>query len=127
MIPMIEAAEARGIEWHLLYGGRSRQSMAFLSELSDYGDKVTVWPNDEHGLLDLAAILDPPRDDTLVYCCGPEPLLNAVEAACADWPDGRLQIERFAAKAVTDEQAAAELEHFEVVCARSGVTVSVCA
>jgi ferredoxin-NADP reductase len=43
ILTMIEAAEAEGAEWQLLYGGRQRSSMAFLPELARYGDRVTVW------------------------------------------------------------------------------------
>ena len=81
ILPMVAAAEAAGADWRLVYGGRQRASMAFLDELAGYGDRVTVCPQDETGLLDLAALLGTPQPDTLVYCCGPEPLLDAVEAA----------------------------------------------
>jgi ferredoxin-NADP reductase len=47
LLPMIAAAEAAGAEWRLLYGGRSRASMAFLDELAGYGDKVLIHPQDE--------------------------------------------------------------------------------
>jgi ferredoxin-NADP reductase len=124
ILPMIEAAAASGADWELLYGGRNRGSMAFLDELVFHGDRVEVCPQEEHGLLDLKSALGSPRDDTLVYCCGPEPLLNAVEAVCAPWPGGSLHIERFAAKALADPPANA-LETFEVVCQRSGVSVTV--
>ena len=83
---MIAAAEAAGAEWELVYGGRQRASMAFLDELAAYGDRVTVWPQDETGLLDLPASSAHPQPDTMVYCCGPEPLLAAVEQNCAAWP-----------------------------------------
>jgi len=76
-------------------------------------------------MLDLEAALGTPRDDTLVYCCGPEPLLNAVEGFCASRPTGSLHLERFAAKAVSEEAAAAALDTFEVLCQRTGVTVEV--
>ncbi|CAM2896501.1 cytochrome P450/oxidoreductase [Skermania piniformis] len=122
ILAMIEAAEARGAQWNLLYGGRSRTSMAFLDQLGD-DDRVTVWPQDEQGLLDLATVLGTPRSDTLVYCCGPGALLDAVEAGCAAWPDGSLHLERFAAKKI--EASADALNSFEVECARSGVTVTV--
>src|SRR6202012_6253744 len=85
-LPMIAAASAAGAGWRLLYGGRRRASMAFLPELARYGDRVTVAPQDETGLLDLDALLGTPQPDTLVYCCGPEPLLAAGEARCAVWP-----------------------------------------
>ena len=125
ILAMIEEAEARGADWRLLYGGRHTDSMAFVDDLACWGDRVTVWPQDTHGLLDLEAVLGAPREDTLVYCCGPEGLLGAVESACATWPDGSLHVERFAAKAVSAEAAAGALDSFEVVCRRSGVTVNV--
>nr|WSX52181.1 PDR/VanB family oxidoreductase [Streptomyces sp. NBC_00974] len=80
VLPMVRAAEAAGAAWTLLYGGRSRASMPFLTELAAYGDRVTVVPQDEAGLPDLSplASLGP---DTLVYCCGPAPLMAAVLAA----------------------------------------------
>ncbi len=41
ILPMIAAVTAAGADWHLLYGGRYRDSMAFLPELARYGDRVT--------------------------------------------------------------------------------------
>jgi ferredoxin-NADP reductase len=118
---MIEAAQRAGTDWTLLYGGRTRASMAFAEELAArYTKRVTVWPQDQRGLLDLESLLKEPEDNTLVYCCGPEALLSAVEQHSAHWPAGILHIERFAAKAPTAEEAAEALEQFEVVCQRSG-------
>jgi cytochrome P450/ferredoxin-NADP reductase len=122
MIPMIRAAEAAGAEWQLVYGGRQRSSMAFLDELAAYGDRVLVHPQDEFGLLDLAGLLGQPQPDTLVYCCGPEPLLAAVEASCVDWPKRSLHVERFVAKALTEPVLR---EPFEVHLAQSNLTLTV--
>lgn len=121
ILPMAAEAEASGADWSLHYGGRRRASMAFLDELAPYGDKVVLRPEDEFGLLDLAAILEP-RADTAVYACGPEGLLQAVEERCAAWPPGSLHVERFAAKPVADSAATTS---FEVVCQRTGITVTV--
>jgi ferredoxin-NADP reductase len=126
ILAMLEAAQRAGNDWTLLYGGRTRASMAFAEELAQrYPDRVTIWPQDERGLLDLDSLLKDPEDNTLVYCCGPEVLLTAVEQHCAQWPAGVLHIERFAAKAPTSEEAAAALDRFEVVCQRTGVTLEV--
>ena len=97
LIPMIASAERAGADWRLIYGGRTRASMAFVDELQlRYSDRVVICPPDESGLLDLAAILADPCEGRLVYCCGPEALLSAVEARCVAWPSGSLHIERFA-------------------------------
>ncbi|MEV1061864.1 PDR/VanB family oxidoreductase [Streptomyces sp. NPDC050263] len=118
MLPMLAAAEAAGAEWSLLYGGRTRASMAFTEELAGYGDRVTVAPQDETGLLDLGSVLGTMPEGTLVYCCGPGPLLDAVEERC---PAGALHVERFQAK----EQPAGEDGEFEVELAQSGHTLTV--
>jgi ferredoxin-NADP reductase len=122
MLPMIAEAEAAGADWNLVYGGRSRSSMAFLDELAVHGGRVTIVPEDEAGRLDLGAVLGAPRSDTAVYCCGPSGLLDAVEKMCEPWAAGALHYERFSAK----EQAPVEPgSSFEVVLARSGMTLSV--
>ena len=116
--PILAMTRTAESDWHLFYGGRAQSSMAFLDQF-DPG-RVTVWPQDEKGLLPLAQILESLEADTLVYCCGPEPLLAAVEALC---PAGILRLERFTAKPV--EPTAEGDTSFEVVCQRSGVTVTV--
>lgn len=124
LLPMIAEAEASGADWTLHYVGRSRATMAFLDELSAYGDRVHLVARDEADPLDVAALLAEPQDDTLVYCCGPERLLVAVEAACASgWPPGALHLERFAAKEI--EAPAGGERSFEVVLASSGMTLTV--
>jgi ferredoxin-NADP reductase len=125
ILPMLEAVIRAGAEWHLLYGGRSRRSMAFLDELAIYGERVEVRPQDEYGLLDLGAALDATGQDALVYCCGPPALLDAVEERCADRRPGSVRVERFAPRS---EQAAAGGDRpgsFDVICKRSGITVTV--
>ncbi|MFC5212893.1 PDR/VanB family oxidoreductase [Streptomyces coerulescens] len=118
ILPMLAAAEAARAEWTLLYGGRTRRSMAFRGELERYGDRVTVVPQDESGLLDLAPVLDDLPDGTLVYCCGPGPLLDAVEERC---PAGILHVERFQPKGRPADQQA----EFEVELTQSGRTLTV--
>ena len=123
LLPMIASVHRRGVPWELVYGGRQRSSMAFVEELAAYGDQVRLWPQDEKGFLDLAGLLGEPRPDTLVYCCGPEGLLSAVEAQCARWPAGSLHLERFAARAL--DPATTVDKQFELVLQRSGITTTV--
>jgi ferredoxin-NADP reductase len=126
MMPMIAAAEAAGAAWRLLYGGRTRSSMAFADELERHGDRVAVCAGDVQANFraNLASALSDPAENTLVYCCGPEGLLTAVEEACKTWPDGSLHIERFSAKAL-EEPSPDALATFEIECQRSGVTLTV--
>ncbi len=103
LLPMIRRLHAEGRNWRLIYGGRSRRSMAYLAELDGYGDRVEVRPFDESGHPDLDAALGEPADGSAVYCCGPEGLIAAVEDRCSAWPAGTLHVERFSASPRDDE------------------------
>lgn len=122
LLPMIRQLDGAGRRWKLLYGGRSRKSMAYLHELERYGDRVDIRPFDEHGHLDLEAAFAQCSDDTAVYCCGPEGLIAAVEELSASLPSGAVHVERFAARARDDED---DLEAFELVLAKSGQRLTV--
>ncbi|MEU6308667.1 PDR/VanB family oxidoreductase [Streptomyces chartreusis] len=119
ILAMARQAERDGVPYRLIHGGRSRASMAFGAELSALTGEVTLVPQDEHGHPDLASALRDLPADALVYCCGPEPLLKAVEDAC---PAGQLRVERFAAPVVERD---GDDTSFEVECRRSGVTLNV--
>ncbi|MFE7354875.1 PDR/VanB family oxidoreductase [Streptomyces sp. NPDC057543] len=122
ILPMVRSVAASGADWRLLYGGRSRSSMPFLDEIEKLGaegDRVTVVAQDEAGRPDTAAALADTAPGTAVYCCGPEPLMDAVAAAL---PPGRtLHLERFTA-ATTSSAGSGP---FEVELRRSGRTVHV--
>ncbi|MEV6441279.1 PDR/VanB family oxidoreductase [Amycolatopsis sp. NPDC051716] len=106
ILPMLDQVTAAGRDWQLVYGGRTRGSMAFTEELSRHGGRVLFRPQDEHGLLDLPTLLAAARPGTAVYCCGPEPLLAAVEAlGPAD-----LHVERFTARLDEGPRTAFEVE-----------------
>jgi ferredoxin-NADP reductase len=126
----------------VLYGGRTRPSMAFLDELAALGGTVDVIPQDERGYPDLDGAMTAAPAGTAVYCCGPEPLIRAVEQACerhlgAD----AMHFERFGAPTppapgTTGTAAAAGpgtpgadegLAEFEVELKKSGRTLKVTA
>ncbi len=122
LIPMLTAVDAAGAEWDLHYGGRTEASMAYLAELRERGERVHVTPQDQLGMLDLKAILGEPQGGVYVYCCGPEALLAAVEAACETWPMGALHLERFAPKELDPDLVDTE---FEVELSSSGEVLTV--
>lgn len=121
ILPMIGASSEHRKRWTLVYGGRSRSSMAFVSELSRYHDgEVSVVPENERGLIDLDRLLSNPRSDTAIYCCGPEPLLVATEQRITSWRPGALHTERFAPK-----QRTLRAGEFEVEIASTGERILV--
>ncbi|WP_086838813.1 PDR/VanB family oxidoreductase [Amycolatopsis kentuckyensis] len=111
ILPMLDRVARSGRGWQLVYGGRTRGSMAFTEELSRHGDRVLFRPQDQHGLLDLPTLLAAVQPGTAVYCCGPEPLLAAVEALGPE----DLHVERFTARPDESPRTA-----FEVKLAGSG-------
>jgi len=122
ILPMIAQAHAAGAEWELHFGGRSRASMAFLDELAAYGDRVHLYPQDEVGHPPLADLFAAPQADTLIYACGPEPLLAAVESQLGEWPADALHTERFAPKVI---ELTEPDESFEVEFQMSGTTLTI--
>jgi ferredoxin-NADP reductase len=120
ILAMARRADRDGIPFRLVHGGRSRASMAFGCELAALtGGEVTLVPQDEQGHIDLDAALAGLPADALVYVCGPEPLLTAVQERC---PREQLRLERFAAPVV---ERTGDGTAFEVECRRSGLTVTV--
>lgn len=123
LVAMIGRAQAGGASWTLFYGGRTRRSMALAEDLANYGDGVSILPEDEQGLLDLDTILARPQPDTAIYCCGPEPLIAAVEARTAQWAAGALHVERFTPRPAVESQLSSGSFHVDL--ARSGMTLEV--
>jgi ferredoxin-NADP reductase len=115
LLPMLR--ESR--DWALHYCVRDPAEAAFRHELPA-GDVTLHGPRSR---LDVVALLAEPRADMLIYCCGPERLMAAVEQAGAHWPEGSLRFEWFAPRSRPEGEGAPGA--FEVRCARSGVTLTV--
>lgn len=121
LLSMIYELDHSGAEWELHYGGRSREEMAFLDEVTKWEDRVTVYPQTEVGLLPLNDIVDGCRDQsTTVYACGPPAMLSALEAQAAGQKPVYLRVERFAGPEPHDTDS-----EFTVVLANSGHRVPV--
>lgn len=90
---MIKKASADGASWRLFYCARSRESMAYREELSQYGDQAVFAASADSERLDVAEIIDSSHANSLIYCCGPERLI--AEAALHMRPGKILHAERF--------------------------------
>ncbi|CQD11190.1 oxidoreductase [Mycobacterium lentiflavum] len=115
ILPMIQVAQQRGINWRAIYAGRSREYMPFLDEVVAVApDRVTIWADDEHGRCaavdDLLVGAGPA---TAVYVCGPTGMLDAVRFARNEHADAPLHYERFSPPPVVDG------DPFELELARS--------
>ena len=123
ILPMVKAANARGIPWRMVYLGRTRENMPFLDELEACtGGDVDVRPDDEFGLPDVGRLLTRLHPGGATYVCGPPPVSDAARRLIsAIDPTGSMHTERFSAPPVVGGKP------FDVKLARSGVTVSVAA
>jgi ferredoxin len=126
---MVEELERRSATWRLYYGGRTRESMAFVDELEALGgERTKIVPQDVDGLLDIAGIIGSLTADAVVYCCGPAALLDAVAEACsAAGVLDRLHFERFTAPSAPLEFDESGDIAFDVELRASGVTLHVAA
>jgi len=122
LLPMMRSVDRSGVRWRALYAGRTRSGMAFLPEVAGYGDRVEVWVDDERGtMVDLAALVRDAPSDAAIYCCGPTPMIDAVEELGARFASRRVVTERFSAVPVDRDDDS----RFQVRCALSDVTVDV--
>jgi ferredoxin-NADP reductase len=124
LLAMAREVSRQGKKWTFIYGGRSRDRMAFLDALAALpGGDLRVIPQDEAGLPDLAAAFAAVPAGAAAYCCGPSAMLDAVIAAGeAGRPDIPVRLERFAPPAAADPSGDSG---FEVELARSGIILLV--
>ena len=122
LLAMMRAASVQGVRWTLLFCTRRAEDAPFLTEAAALGGTVVVHATDSGTRLDVAARLRTAPPGTVLYCCGPAGLMTAVEQATAAWPDGTVRFEWFTAR---ESPPAGVSEGFEVVCARSGLTLIV--
>lgn len=122
MLPMMREATRAGADWKLLFCTRRAAEAAFLEEARGLGGEISLHASEAGTRLDVATRLAEPEPDTILYCCGPARLMDAVEAATAAWPEGSVRFEWFAPKGRPEDE---ESGAFELVCAQSGMTLSV--
>lgn len=99
ILPMLRWCAANRRSWHLLYLLRSRVRAAFLSELQPFAAHVQTHFDDEAGgVFNVDAALSNVARDAHIYCCGPGPLMDAVEKAAAGREPARVHFEWFTPK-----------------------------
>jgi ferredoxin-NADP reductase len=131
ILPMVRAVAETAADWRLVYAGRERDLMPFLGELTALDPaRVTLWSDAEHGRPPTGAELlaEAPGVGTVVYLCGPGPMLSGVRAALDSDSDRAgvgaravtaLHVERFASAPVLGGQP------FVIEMARSGTRCAV--
>ncbi|UFN48183.1 PDR/VanB family oxidoreductase [Roseomonas sp. OT10] len=122
LLPMMRAASAAGAPWTLLFAAKRTADAPFLAEARALGGEVVVHASAEGTRLDVAQRLRDVPADTLLYCCGPDALMTAVEEATGHWVPDSVRFEWFTPRVQAGGGGA---ESFEVVCANSGLSTRV--
>jgi len=102
ILPMLSLAQRLGVDWSMIYVGRSAESIPFLDEVRRFGDRVQIRTDDVNGLPCADDLLGECRSGTTVYACGPAPMLTAIRQRLIGRDDVELHFERFAAPPVVD-------------------------
>lgn len=107
ILPMLGMAERHGVDWSMIYVGRSADSIPFIGEVTAFGDRVDVRTDDTDGIPTADELLgchpyDTCPDHTAVYACGPADMLTVIRRRLTGRDDVELHFERFAAPPVVD-------------------------
>ncbi|EPS27468.1 hypothetical protein PDE_02411 [Penicillium oxalicum 114-2] len=118
---MLDEVKRTGADYRLIYLGRSRETMAYVEEMSQ-GHPTEVWTSQERGRFDIQSFIKAQNEKVQIYSCGPDRLLNALEDACGENPKVELKVERFQG---LSNQAFLPNKDFSVTLGRSGRRLAV--
>jgi len=129
MLSMLDRLVALSRQVDVIYCARSRREAPFVERVKALaldGDVRVTWHFDDErgGPPRLDELLAACPADTHVYCCGPGPMLDAFELACAEHGYANRHIERFSAASDVADAAMAQ-EGYRVELRRSGKTLDV--
>ncbi|WP_072805061.1 PDR/VanB family oxidoreductase [Rhodococcoides yunnanense] len=117
ILPMMRLAHRLNLDWSMVYTGRSRDSLPFLDELGEFGDRVTVVTDTVDGLPSAATLLRGSSEKSAIYACGPMPMIGALNQGVH--PGSEFHFERFSAPPIVNGV------EFEVELTRTGEIVTV--
>jgi ferredoxin-NADP reductase len=101
LLCMARRLTALGRPWKLHYATRTRRNAGFLDALAELEAKCpgSVQLNFDHEpggqMLDLQALVNASPTEVHLYCCGPDGMLRAFEAATAGRPQAQVHVEHF--------------------------------
>jgi ferredoxin-NADP reductase len=119
ILPMLGLAQRLGVDWSMVYAGRTRDSLPFVDEVTRFGDHIVIRTDDVDGPPAASDLLGDCPAGTAVYACGPAPMLTTIRSELAGRDDVELHFERFAAPPVVDGK------EFAVTVASTGQEVRV--
>ncbi|RJG02570.1 PDR/VanB family oxidoreductase [Noviherbaspirillum sedimenti] len=124
ILSMIRWCEMSRKRWRLLYTVRSRKRAAYLDQLLAFDrDNILLHFDDEkQGYADVAKFIADLDAQDHIYCCGPEPLMNAVEKSAHAHPKHAVHFERFSAPS-SDKQAPSDTFVVRLIRSKLEITI----
>lgn len=119
---MVKVLLGRDGDFQLHFAGRSREKMAFLTDLEhELGERLAVYSSADGQRLDVETVLGAAPADAVIYVCGPPDLIDATLTAARSLGigDGCIRFERFVASIPKNA------DEFKVKLARSDVELTV--
>jgi ferredoxin-NADP reductase len=107
LVEMANQVKRSGIDYEFHYVSRSRQAMAYATELAQHhGSRMHLYVDDEGSTFDVAKFMDAVKPDTEVYMCGPIRLMDEVRRtwATTDLDITNLRYETFGASGWFDPE-----------------------
>jgi ferredoxin-NADP reductase len=123
LLPMMRELSKQGKNWELHYGGKSLAALAYLDALQLMeGQQISIYLKDQTRRVPVKEVVEKLPQNTVVYVCGPESMIDEVEAECTSLGI-EVKLERFSS-------SGEEIDHstdqaFEVTLERSGTTLTV--
>jgi tetrachlorobenzoquinone reductase len=124
LLPMMHSATCHEADWTLRYCIPRLEETPFLNEISALRGRVFLHTSECHNRLNVSEALDDLTSDTLVYCCGPDRLMEAVKSATAACPRDMVNYEWFKPQSLQTDAAPSSIK---VICERSNKIVEVAA
>ncbi len=124
LLPMAATLSARRANWSAVYCGRGAHTMAFRADLAALGaDRVRIVDTTTEPRPDLKKVIAGLSPRGVVYCCGPNSLINSVTEICE--ADGiRCETEHFAS-ATPQQRDHGEDDTVDLELRQSGLSIAV--
>lgn len=119
---MAQELKAQGKQFEIHYLGKSKSAMAFADRLQrEFGEKISFYESENGGRFSTRTFAEALSEDSLVYVCGPNRLIDDLLKALdqTEFPREQLKLEKFAV--VVDDKA----QPITVELKQAGLTLEV--
>lgn len=102
---MAQELKAKGHQFELHYSGKNLQAMPFRDRLvREFGESMHVYSSEDNQRLDIAGLLKTISNNTLIYLCGPNRLIEAVKQQAKEQniSSNRIRFEAFSGGVAAD-------------------------